>query len=351
MSLINIISVPTTNGIKTIEIHNSDITHLDWDVDVLLISAYHNQYKAVPNTLIHSLRINLFINVQELSQSPLIDLRKPLDCWVSNELQNQRFKYILCVEGIKLDIQTRGNSAEAFSNLFAALSILEYKNIRASSIVLPILGTGNQGSPIEIVLPVLIENTINFLKTNTGLNTVYFVEIDKNKAQLIDKTLNTYLKRSRDKLEFIFEDPAVISQFEQILKKLLQIQKNNLQFSNTKTISNLIDKIYNQELRFFELGILSRKLVEVLLADISTLKSDKYISIFDQISDLKSKNVADWMITYIHTLRVFGNFVAHAESSNEVPNQMEKTDILVFSYALDRFLDFYFDFKSRKLQK
>jgi hypothetical protein len=347
MSLINVISVPTTNGIKTIEIHNCDITQLDWEVDLLIISAYHNKYRPVPNTIIHSLESNSGLNIEEMSLTSLIDLRSSLHCWVSNELQSQNFKHILCVEGITSNINTSGNSEDAFSNLFATLSILQYKKIKASSIVLPILGTGFQGNPIELVLPVLVENTIKFLKSNTELSTVYFVEIDEDKAQLIDETINGYLKRGRNKLEVIFEDPAVVSQFEQILIKLLRIQNSNTRFLNTKTINNLIEKIQNQDLRFFELGILCRKLVELLIADISSLKSDKYISLFEYISDLKSRNVADWMITYIHTLRVFGNFVAHEDQSNDIPGQMEKTDILVFSFALNRFLDFYFDFKSQ----
>jgi hypothetical protein len=40
MSLLNVISVPTSNGIKTIEIHNDDITKLNWQFDILVISAF-----------------------------------------------------------------------------------------------------------------------------------------------------------------------------------------------------------------------------------------------------------------------------------------------------------------------
>ena len=106
-----------------------------------------------------------------------------------------------------------------------------------------------------------------------------------------------------------------------------------------------------KNLRFFELGILCRKLEELLLADISDLKSDKYISLYEYINDLKSKNVADWMITYLHTLRVFGNFMAHEGESSEFPSHMEKTDVIVFTHALNRLLDFYISFKNKKTKK
>ena len=55
MSLINLISVQTTSGIKTIEVHNDDITKMTFDVDVLVLSAYHNQYFPAPGTVIESL--------------------------------------------------------------------------------------------------------------------------------------------------------------------------------------------------------------------------------------------------------------------------------------------------------
>jgi len=69
------------------------------------------------------------------------------------------------------------------------------------------------------------------------------------------------------------------------------------------------------------------------------------------ITAIKSQNIADWMITYFHTLRVFGNFVAHEDESKEIPEHMEIDDMIVFSHALNRFLDFYISFKQVKICK
>ena len=55
------------------------------------------------------------------------------------------------------------------------------------------------------------------------------------------------------------------------------------------------------------------------------------------------------MITYLHTLRVFGNFMAHEGESADIPAKMEKTDVIVFTHALSRLLDFYIDFLSLTL--
>lgn len=345
MSLINIISVPTSNGLKTIEIHNIDISKLNFNVDVLVISAYHNQYYPAPNTVIKALSDNYEIVIEELAKKPLLDLRSSLHCWVSDEITDKPFKYILCIEGIKTSIEKYGTGENALDDLFGTISLLQYKKIKASSIALPILGAGFQNNVIEVILPQLIKKAIDSLNANPVLNTIYFVEIDSDKAQMIDETINKHLNRSNDKLELVFEDPLVASILELILAKLVQI-RNNYTFYHNKTIKDLINKINNKNLRFFELGILCRKLLELLLSDISNLKSDKYISVFEYINDLKSKNVADWMITYLHTLRVFGNFVAHEGESKDIPDHMEKTDVIVFTHALNRFLDLYINFKN-----
>ena len=75
MSLINIISVPTASGNKTIEIHNDDLTNLRWNVDVLVFSAFHNKYIAAPNTVIEALEKNRDIIIAEFADTPFIDLR------------------------------------------------------------------------------------------------------------------------------------------------------------------------------------------------------------------------------------------------------------------------------------
>jgi len=346
MSLINIISVPTSSGIKTIEIHNDDITKMTLDVDVLVISAYHNKYFPAPGTVIEALFENTGISLLDLSQKPLLDLRSSLHCWVSNKIDNCSFNYIVCVEGIKKSIEESGTGEEALADLFGTIALLQYKNLNVSNIALPILGAGYQKNSIDAILPNLIEKAIDSLNSNTSLNTIYFVENDNEKAQLIDETINNYFRRGSDKLELVFDDPILVNSLELILKKLVQIKNNS--FYNNKTIKNLINKINNKNLRFFELGILCRKLEELLLADISDLKSGNYVSLFDYINDLKSKNVAEWMITYLHTIRVFGNFMAHEGESSSIPSQMEKSEVVVFTHALNRLLDFYINFKNSK---
>lgn len=348
MGLINVISVPTANGLKTIEIHNDDITKLSWSFDILVLSAYHYKYKPAPNTVIKSLEDNSGIILKKFAEKPLVDLRGSLDCWLSAEIKEGNFKHILCLEGIKSAIEIKGSSNTALSNLFGMISLLQYKNISSKSIAMPLLGSGFQKNSIEAILPVLIEKAIHSLSINPMLSTIYFVEINKSKAKLIDDTINQTLMRDGEKLELVFNDPQVMNLLEQVLSKLIQIQKAKKKYENNKTFKNLIERINGKNLRFFELGILCRKLLELLVPELSNLRARRYIPLYEHVNELKTKNVADWMITYLHTLRVFGNFVAHEDDSPNIPDRMKKADILVFSQALNRFLDFYISFNQTR---
>jgi len=348
MSLINIISVPTSSGIKTIEVHNKDITNLDWDVDLLVVSAFHGSYTPAPQTVIKALEDNKSINFSELARYPEVDLRIPLSCWVSHPVETLGNCRILCIEGIKTSIENNGGSDEALSNLFETIALLSHKNMTISKIAMPLLGTGHQGNDIVKVLPVLVEKAIHTLLHVNTISTIYFVEIDSNRVSQIDETINTHLQREYDKLESVFEDDSLVQLFGGVISKLLQVKSVNHRLSRSNTINNLISKILRKDLRFYELGILSRKTVELLVKEISGLPETKEYSLNDHINELRLKNVADWMITYMHTLRVFGNSVAHEGIEKTFPNHMEKADILVFAHAFSRFLDFYLKFKEEK---
>jgi hypothetical protein len=344
MSLINIISVPTTSGIKTIEIHNADLTNLDWNVDILVFSAYHNKYIPAPNTVIEALENNKNIRIAEFAKSPLLDLRDSLHCWVSNEIENKSIGHLLCIEGLKSDIKKTGNSETSISNLFGVLSILPHKNLNVKSVALPILGTGFQGNNMEVVLPSLIEKSIYALNSISSLNTIYFVEIDNSKSQLIDKVINEKLKRNQDILEILLENESLAPILDRIKQKLLQLKSGNQKFKLNSDIDTLVSKILNKDLKFYELGILSRKLLEMIMQDLLPSKRLKGKTLYESINELSSLQVAPWMTSYVHIIRVFGNSVAHYTEDKLFPENLDRTDMLIFVHSLDKVLDFHAKF-------
>ena len=346
MGLINIISVPTSSGIKTIEIHNDDLTKLAWDVDILVFSAFHNKYKPAPNTVIEALEKNKNIVIKNYAQTPLLDLRDSLNCWVSNKIEDNNISHLLCIEGLKTDIENNGNSDTSLSNLFGVLSILNHRGINTNTVALPILGTGYQGNKIEDVLPSLIEKAIYALNSISSLNTVYFVDIDSSRSELIDQVVNEKLKRNQDILELVFENEALTPLFDRIKQKLMQMKAGNEKFKDNPVIDILVSKILQKNLKFYELGILSRKLLEMIVQDIVPSKRLKGKTLYESINELSSLHVAPWMTSYVHIIRVFGNSVAHYTEDAHFPENMDRTDMLIFVHSLDKVLDFHANFKA-----
>ena len=346
MSLINIISIPTSHGIKNIEIHNEDITSLPWKVDLLVISAFRNAYRPSPGTVIESLEKNQSVSVNELSKNPLIDLRDTLNCFISKEFSNQSFRHLVCVEGISERIfEGKKISSKLFSDLFGIVSLLNYKGINTTTLAMPLLGTGNQAANPELVTKYLVEKSIHALRINPNLQTIYFVEKSEERAILIDETINKLQKRSKDQLELVFGNEETDRIFNDILKKLIIIQSIKPNLEENDTFLSLIGKINNKNLRFVELAILVRKLLELLLSENKEKTIEQNTTLFQYIMDLKSKTkTANWMISYIHTLREFGNYISHEHDSNMIPDCMDKEDIIVYTYSLNRFLDYYISF-------
>jgi hypothetical protein len=348
MSLLNVISVPTSSGIKTIEIHNNDLTLLNFKCDILVISAYRKSYRTASKSVIKSLEVNNGINLEEVAQIPLLDFRNSLHSWISRPLLNQSFKHILCVEGIKNSINATGSSEIAISDMFGTLAILPHKGISINTIAMPLLGAGIQGNSIKQVLPNLIQLSISALNNIPSLSTIFFIEKDAEKAREIDTTINMAMRRPQDSLELVFDDNKLIELLDEILAKLILIKQQYKKQKQSNTIEGLIDKITSRQLRSFELGILSRKLLELLLPEIVDIDGEKSNSLYEQIGDLKSKGIEQWMITYMHTIRIFGNHVAHADKTESLHFSMERIDMRFLAIAVIRFLDLYLSVKHVK---
>lgn len=344
-SLINIVSVPTLHGIKTIEIYSGDITKTDISADLLAISAFKNNYFPSENSLIGALHENLGINIGELSQNPSIDLRESLNCWVSDDIKGVGFKRIICLENIRQEMSNDATLEELFKNLFATISLMDYKGISTKTIILPLLGTGDQKSELSTVLNSLISLSIEALNKNTGLESIYFIDRNVDRVELIDETVNEILQRDHDLQKEII-DSQQFDLFNEILKKLLRIKSSQQSFKNNNSINNLISKILSKNIRFYEIGILSRKIVELLMRDMTDGANVKTIN--DQIYYLQNNyNVATWMTSYIHVLKNLSNYAAHESNPSIFPQKITEKDRIVFSYSLNRFLEFYLDFKGR----
>lgn len=189
-------SFKVNNIPKSIRIQIGDICNTDEEFDVLVCSAFKNDYIPTPRSLIGALLFQKQISVQKLAANPSIDL-KNYGCWLSEEIE-ENFHRIACVELID------NNSKEdwldetkmlrsAFSTFRFLLEQASIQEIPLKSVALPILGTGDQCIEEYYIVPPLVEQCLSALNTISELSTITFFARHEQNVITIIKHLNNIL--------------------------------------------------------------------------------------------------------------------------------------------------------------
>lgn len=336
MPVQNIVSITTNSGFKTIEIHHDDLSQLEWPVDVLVISAYTGDFYPVPGTVIHALQTNCNLIIRDLFSNRLYDFRNSLHAWVSQKIENNAFSYIVCLEGMSNNANDAERLEGQLEDLLAVISVLQQKGISVNTIALPFLGTGLQRVNPKVLVPLLIKKSKELLETVHATQTLYFVHPKIEAVELFNDEINTLLHRGPDRLEQLRRDAEVANMLDVISVKLTKM-KTNFGWYSMHSVDELTRRITQDDIRFYELGILTRRAMEAILK--SLIKSDSFMTLSEMVFELKRFNISSWMLSYMHTLRSFGNFLAHDSDLEDPSVQMTKEDVLFFIKALDRFVD------------
>jgi len=326
---LNFVQVDTKTGIKEFELIQGDITALPFEVDLLSVSAYKNDFSPTSRSVIGHL-FRKGINVEQLSKNPYLDFRDSLGVWVSSGQSNLIFRQLVCVE-----IIGRNHSFEnAIKNLFATISALEIQGIQNTTLALPLLGSGDQYLETELVIPILIETSLDFLKYSRFLKKIYFIEINDHKASQFNKAMNAALGRTKIK--------SPKGALAEILKQDLNRHIDSLlNLHDDEEIFQDLKRVINSDFRPFEFGAASRKTIEKLIEHICP-KSKKQSDLLKKIESLPEVGVSQWIGSYFHTIRVFGNEAVHSkDTQNRKPEYVDEKDLEIGMYCLSKILEFY----------
>lgn len=196
--MIPFFSAPITTkfGTKSIEVYSCDIRLFDEPIDILTTSAFMNSYAPTPNTVFAALS-SLGISVHQVSLQPFIDLRNPFHVWLSKELNclQKNIRRISCVELI--DYHHAGDSeSDVEQNLvhsmrayFLMLDLASIHGVKMDTVALPLLGSGRQNISANLVIVPLINECISFLRRNSDVKRICFIEKNELKAQAISDYL------------------------------------------------------------------------------------------------------------------------------------------------------------------
>jgi hypothetical protein len=168
---------------KRIELYQGDLTKLrpDESVDLLVVSAFPNDYLPTDTSLIGALYRN-GLSVASLAQSKEKDLRHDFSCWLSHEINQTntalRFRRILCFEPM-----VRGEPPELVGDIFRAMTPILGEIPGISSIAMPIVAAGNQGYTISTILVPLLEAAIQWMEKGLPLDCIKIVAHSDEQAR------------------------------------------------------------------------------------------------------------------------------------------------------------------------
>jgi hypothetical protein len=175
MELLDRFDVHQGSEIKWIELYRGDLTDLKPDeaVDILVVSAFPNDYLPTPSSLIGALDAR-GVSVARLARTKALDLRQTCSCWLSSPLGSKppgiAFDRILCFEP-----RVRGNPPEVVGDIFRSLVPLLGPQAMGTTVAMPLVACGDQGTPVVTMLKPLLEAAFNWMSHGLPLRRLKIV--------------------------------------------------------------------------------------------------------------------------------------------------------------------------------
>jgi len=191
----------STRG-KKLQLLKGDLTNIPHShkVDVLVLSAFPNDYLPTPTSLIGAL-FNAGLSVGALAADKEVDLRMQFHCWLSKEINFRNIRRVLCFEPTE-----RKNPYSLIAGIFQ--SIMPFTITHSiKTVAMPLILTGDQGYSNEEVVKELVSTCLFWLSNDSSLEVIKIVERTDDKLELLKKSfklekISYSQKASTDKYDF-----------------------------------------------------------------------------------------------------------------------------------------------------
>ena len=167
---------------KRIELLKGDLTSIpsEFEVDLLIVSAFPNDYIPTPSSLIGALYRRGLV-VGKLATSKDIDLINDFSCWLSHEIPQSKnemqFKRILCFEPL-----FRGSPPQVVGHIFRALTPILAEKPGMKSAAMPIVAAGDQGHSVSSILEPLLDAAFHWMSKGLPLTVLRIVAYSNDQA-------------------------------------------------------------------------------------------------------------------------------------------------------------------------
>lgn len=213
MELLDSITIITQGGeIKNIELYHGDLVspYNTVKFDLLVTSAFYNDYAPLPGTLIGALD-NIGIALRSLVKTKKHDLREYFSCWmteVPNNLEKAKkvsFSKILCYESAQ-----KGPAWKFIGGVFQAIMPFIFEPPGIKTIAMPVLSSGNQGYDNIKMLDAIMQSACTWLKNGMPVEKILIVEVNPKKAN----ELKNYFRLFKEKHNYNSKTEINTSQYD-----------------------------------------------------------------------------------------------------------------------------------------
>ena len=352
--LLNGFDVDTATGTRHVELRHGDLPGLGIDVDLLVVSAFAGDVAPVAGTLLGRLQQAYGIRLEELGCA--LDLRNsPLQCWVSEpidwtalqrlqaaELPSSRFSRIAVVEGT---VDWQGDDLlpwPPFNRLFSLLALLPMRQIPTATVASSLLGSGDQGIDPLLHIPDLLEGYRAAFRHVPELQRFILFGRSQRSLQMLAEAIDTALRRPTPASVRLPlpQGLAGLGQLPVLLRRGQEQLGQALPHGLIHDLAELLELLDEEEISPFALGMHSRRVVEQLVQHSLVDLNQQRLSLFVGINMLRQRGVDPWLISCLHQIRCFGNWMVHPQGAGQ-QRRVEVADVLAVLASLQRVLADY----------
>ena len=198
MQLLDEVKIQVPTGTAVVQLLQGDLSAIpkEHEADILVISAFPDDYTALPGSLIAALEEKGLV-VGELARHKAVDMTHNMGCWLSQPLNIQQqqqfhFRQLLCFEPRR----EAGTPDQVVGNIFRCINNFAFDDDN-NVVAMQVLAIGRQKMPMEKMLPAMFEASVFWLETGIPLDAIKFVVHNPNDVAAAS---NTFLKAKKEYL-------------------------------------------------------------------------------------------------------------------------------------------------------